>query len=518
MKRETDSRRFDVVIAGAGLPGLALATALARAGLRVALVDGAPIAAPPAVDVPLRPARLRHQPGQRRFLRAHRRLAAAAGRSRHADRGDAGRGRRGGARSTFSAYDLGERALAWIVEERELRAALLATALEAGVDVVGGTPFVGLTFDADERTLTLAGRGRAPRSLRGTAGRRRGRRSLVGAPGRRHRRRAAALRADRRRRQFRVRAGASRLARQWFRADGGVLAWLPLPGDGISIVWSAPDALAQELLALDAGGPRRPRGRRRAGTRSARLTLITPAAGFPAVACCACRRPSRIASRSSATPRTACTRWRARASTSDSATRRRSRRSLAERGPIADPGAPILLERYARRRAEPVLAMQTVTDGLARLFGPPSPWLSAVAQCRHGRRRSAADRQARACATRAALDCPTPLLPHFRRRTMIARSDQPRRGHRAVLAAVAAPAPALRAGATQGRRPADGARPRHQEDPRAEVPRRRGAQRHQDRRTSASTRSSSTTASSTPTRRSSTCSSARSTTPSPRST
>jgi 2-polyprenyl-6-methoxyphenol hydroxylase-like FAD-dependent oxidoreductase len=25
-----------------------------------------------------------------------------------------------------------------------------------------------------------------------------------------------------------------------------------------------------------------------------------------------------------------------------------------------------------------VLAMQAVTDGLARLFGPPTPWLSAL--------------------------------------------------------------------------------------------------------------------------------------------
>ena len=42
-------------------------------------------------------------------------------------------------------------------------------------------------------------------------------------------------------------------AYQWFRDDGGVLAWLPLPGRRVSIVWSAPEALAQELLAL---GPR----------------------------------------------------------------------------------------------------------------------------------------------------------------------------------------------------------------------------------------------------------------------
>jgi 2-polyprenylphenol 6-hydroxylase len=51
---------------------------------------------------------------------------------------------------------------------------------------------------------------------------------------------------------------------------------------------------------------------------------------------------------------------------------------LAERGPAGDAGAPILLGRFARRRAEPVLAMQTVTDGLARLFGPATPWLKTL--------------------------------------------------------------------------------------------------------------------------------------------
>src|SRR6266511_2141171 len=50
---------------------------------------------------------------------------------------------------------------------------------------------------------------------------------------------------------------------------------------------------------------------------------------------------------------------------------------LRERGPL-DPGAPLVLERYARRRAEPVRAMQTVTDGLAQLFGHRAPWLAAV--------------------------------------------------------------------------------------------------------------------------------------------
>jgi 2-polyprenyl-6-methoxyphenol hydroxylase-like FAD-dependent oxidoreductase len=51
---------------------------------------------------------------------------------------------------------------------------------------------------------------------------------------------------------------------------------------------------------------------------------------------------------------------------------------LAARGAVADPGAPILLERYARRRAAPVLAMQTVTDALVRLFDRPEPWVRSA--------------------------------------------------------------------------------------------------------------------------------------------
>jgi 2-octaprenyl-6-methoxyphenol hydroxylase len=59
---------------------------------------------------------------------------------------------------------------------------------------------------------------------------------------------------------------------------------------------------------------------------------------------------------------------------------------------VDDPGAPIVLERYARRRAEPVAAMQAVTDGLARLFGAGGPWpalrnlgLAAVSKIPHAR-------------------------------------------------------------------------------------------------------------------------------------
>jgi len=52
--------------------------------------------------------------------------------------------------------------------------------------------------------------------------------------------------------------------------------------------------------------------------------------------------------------------------------------TLVEGRSLDDPGARALLARYARQRREPVLAMQLVTDGLTRLFGPPVAWLSLV--------------------------------------------------------------------------------------------------------------------------------------------
>ena len=52
---------------------------------------------------------------------------------------------------------------------------------------------------------------------------------------------------------------------------------------------------------------------------------------------------------------------------------------LRERGALSDVGASILLDRYARRRAEPVLAMHAVTDGLARLFGVATPGFARCA-------------------------------------------------------------------------------------------------------------------------------------------
>ncbi len=191
-----------------------------------------------------------------------------------------------------------------------------------------------------------------------------------------------------------------------------MLAWLPLPGHNISIVWSAPDAMARR----NAGACPRDALRRRvadAGNHALGEMIVDfpAAAGFPLSIL---RLPTTIAHRL--------------ALVGDAAhgvhplagqgvnlgfgDARVLAQILAERRPVVDPGAPVLLARYARRRVEPVLAMQTVTDGLARLFGPPSPVAFHDAQCRPGRRRSGPASEASVGATGAAIDCPI-RFAHF---------------------------------------------------------------------------------------------------------
>lgn len=81
------------------------------------------------------------------------------------------------------------------------------------------------------------------------------------------------------------------IARQWFRQDGasldvgghcGILAWLPLPGNKISIVWSAPSQYAEYLMQLDASAFSHEV--MQAGDAAlGRLTMISAPAAFPLV-------------------------------------------------------------------------------------------------------------------------------------------------------------------------------------------------------------------------------------------
>jgi ubiquinone biosynthesis UbiH/UbiF/VisC/COQ6 family hydroxylase len=365
-----EGERRDVIVAGAGLVGLALAAALARAGVSVVLLDRTNAASP--IDPDTWDARVYAvSPGSAAFLQrvgAWQALSCERIQPIESMRimGDRG------AVLGFSAYELGERALAWIVEERALRAALLPAVHAPGIEYVSGVQFASLAWSAGEGTLVL------------DDGRRYSARLIVGADGLnswvRH---AAGILAEPRPygqqgvvANFDCELPHLGCARQWFRDDGSVLAWLPLPGRRISIVWSAPDALARELLAL-APEALTARVAEAGDNVHGALRMITPPAAFPLQSL---RLRATIAHRM--------------ALVGDAAhgvhplagqgvnlgfgDAQALASVLGERGPVADCGAPILLERFAQRRAEPVLAMHTVTDGLVHLFGSRAPWLPTL--------------------------------------------------------------------------------------------------------------------------------------------
>ena len=363
----------DVVIVGAGLVGMALAAALARAGLSVVLADRGNVDTPDTPSAATWDARVYAiSPGSAGFLHGQgvwqklpaERVAAIEAMEIFGD---------ADGRLRFDAYQMGERALAWIVENRELNAALVATVrTEPRIDVLAPCVPSAIVWRAEAAELQLAG----GRTL--TA------RLVVGADGSRSWARGeAGLRHEPRPygqtavvANFAVENAHRGRAFQWFLGGDGVLAWLPLPGRRMSIVWSAPESLATELLALE---PARlaQRVAAAAGGALGQLELITPPAAF---ALAFLRLPTVVAHRFALVGDAAhgvhpLAGQGVNLGFGDAAT---LAAVLAGRGAVGDPGTPILLERYARRRAAPVLAMQTVTDGLARLFDMPAPWVRAL--------------------------------------------------------------------------------------------------------------------------------------------
>ena len=218
-------------------------------------------------------ARLRDQPRQRVVPAAHRRVAGAAVRAHRRRSSRCASSATPARRSSFSAYELGERALAWIVEERALRAALLPAVHVPGIDFVTGAPFASLAWSASEGDADA--RRRPP--VRGDASSSAPTACIRGCA------QAAGIVAEPRSygqqgvvANFDCELAHHGCARQWFRDDGGVLAWLPLPGRRISIVWSAPDRAGARAAGAVAGRVRR--ARRRSRRRRARRTADDHAA------------------------------------------------------------------------------------------------------------------------------------------------------------------------------------------------------------------------------------------------
>lgn len=358
--------RARLAIVGAGPVGLALACAVR--GFDVRVLEAAPQPAP-LCDDGFDPRVLAISPGSRAFLRdlgaweliEPRRIGVAR---RMEIFGDAG------ARLSFAGPS--GAAMAWMVE-----AGRLAAALEA---VAASLPHVTVSRGAAARAAFAAAAGSWV-ELEG--GERVECDLLVGADGPDSRVRQllglaaeespygeTALVAN-----FDVESPHGEVARQWFRADG-VLAWLPLPGRRISIVWSAPDEQAERLAALDPRDLER-RVRDAGNAVLGDLRLASPLGKFPLRLI---RVPEPV--------------LEGAALVGDAAhavhplagqgvnlgfqDARLLAEELSGRSPLERPGDLRVLRRYARGRREDVTAMQFVTDRLDQLFASEAPGVSAL--------------------------------------------------------------------------------------------------------------------------------------------
>jgi len=152
------------------------------------------------------------------------------------------------------------------------------------------------------------------------------------------------------------------IAYQWFRRDG-VLAYLPLPDRRVSIVWSTPEAHGRELLAMEPVAFCR-RVAEAGGEVLGALESLTAPAAFPLSRMLAERiGQGRIALIGDA------------AHVVHPLAGQGVNLGLGDAHALADllreapdPGDRLLLRRFERARAEDILALRWVTDGLFRMF------------------------------------------------------------------------------------------------------------------------------------------------------
>ena len=376
------SADYDLIIVGGGLTGSALAVALADTSLKIALVDARAPARPRGWPAQWDNRVYAISPGSADLLTevgcwphlAQERLQRV---ERMVVRGDAG------GEIDFSAFETGTEELAWIVESSEMACELWTTvSRQRNVTCLCPATPAALTVEAESAVLTLeSGQVLCGKLLVGADGRESWVRNQMGLSSQHDPYNELGVVAN-----FRTELPHFGSAYQWFREDG-VLAYLPLSGgeDGASVehrgrmmsmVWSAPEAIARELLAESAEALAE-RVANAGGNQLGRLQLMAPAAGFPLKLV---RVPQVVVPRVALIGDAAhgihpLTGHGVNLGFQDV-------RVLADlirnARPVDDLGDMRLLSRYQRARKEEVVMLQSVTDAMRKLFASQAPGLAPL--------------------------------------------------------------------------------------------------------------------------------------------
>lgn len=359
---------FDVIIVGGGLVGAACAVALARQGHQVALLDSkAPKdQASKGVEDDWDNRIYAISPGNAAWLTTlgvwdmldNSRICPIENMEVWGD-ADA-------EPLQLKAYEANVACLGFIVENRQLQAALWTRMKKAGVHVLTGSECIALDINDEQASIKLANDDCLTAKL------------LVAADGSHSWVRGQAhismqaydyeqmgVVAN-----FETELAHQNIARQWFGNDG-ILAWLPLPGNRISMVWSASNDKAKQLLGMDAealAAEVSEAGKQALGS----LRLITPAAAFAL---------SLQVAHNLIEPRLALV--------GDAAHQIHPlagqgvnlgfrdvislAQALSEKHAYQDIGDLTLLRRYERERRTDMLAMKHITHGLKSLFANEMP-------------------------------------------------------------------------------------------------------------------------------------------------
>ena len=360
-----------IVVCGTGIVGLATALAFARRGERATLL-GPKRSFEPARAEEFHARVYAISPSSQRFLAElgvwglldAKRLTAVEAMEIHGD---------GDGLLNLNAWQTAQTELAWIVESLEIERVLTQAVQMFGVSWV---PEKFATY-APGRITTEQGSVLEAELFVAADGAQSPLRAAAGVPVTVRPYGATGLVAH-----FNCQLPHQGTALQWFTSEG-VLALLPMPtttqGPQVSMVWSAKESMANEVLSMSAPEQSKylsAKLNEMTASRLGALTMRSPLHGFPL----SLNQSPMIAE--------------GLALAGDAAHRLHPLAgqglnlglgdvealvdTIAGRESFRSPGDAMLLRRYRRARAEPVLAMRLVTDGLFRLFDArqaPVVWL-----------------------------------------------------------------------------------------------------------------------------------------------